>query len=222
MAVDGNHHPTVNVLIVAPHPDDEAIGCGGVIRLHRLNGDEVHTLYVTSGEKGCPDLSPEEATKVREREAGIVAQIFETASTTFWREPDGGVMESQQIVRKMAEHFEMIQPARVYVTHLDDQHSDHVATAKIVRSAIRRSALYADGNGSLPCWQYEVWTPLKEFDHVIDISSAIDYKRGAIRAHRSQDERNSFAEAALSLNHFRGLLSGPHKMYCEVFRDMPL
>lgn len=40
----------MNILIVAPHPDDEAIGCGGVARLRALAKDEVIVAYLTSGE----------------------------------------------------------------------------------------------------------------------------------------------------------------------------
>jgi hypothetical protein len=40
------------ILVIAPHPDDEVIGCGGTVRLHRQLGHTVTILYLTDGERG--------------------------------------------------------------------------------------------------------------------------------------------------------------------------
>ena len=46
-----------SVLVVAPHPDDEVLGCGGTIARHADAGDQVHVLIMT---KGDPDLYPDD------------------------------------------------------------------------------------------------------------------------------------------------------------------
>ena len=64
------------VLIVAPHPDDEAIGCGGTICLHRQRGDRVHAVFLTSGERGLTGAAPEAARAIRESEARAAAGVL--------------------------------------------------------------------------------------------------------------------------------------------------
>lgn len=66
---------------------------------------------------------------------------------------------------------------------------------------------------------YEVWTPLTKVDLVVDITSAVSEKRAAIRAYQSQMQ-NSFEDAILGLNHYRGIMGAPHKMYAEAFARM--
>ena len=67
-------------------------------------------------------------------------------------------------------------------------------------------------------WMYEVWTPLQQFDHIVDISAYVEIKRKAILAHKSQCSVMSFDEAILGLNRYRGeMFSWPEGEYAETF-----
>src|SRR5438876_784267 len=90
----------MNVLVLAPHPDDESIGCGGTICLHTGRGDRVAIAFLTSGELGLSELPQEKARGVREREAERAAEILGIASLNFFRFADRHVGDQ---VEKAAE-----------------------------------------------------------------------------------------------------------------------
>ena len=65
--------PRERVLVLAPHPDDEVLGCGGTILLHAAQGDAVHVVIAFDGLNG---LSAEWPRDTRRREAARVSQLL--------------------------------------------------------------------------------------------------------------------------------------------------
>ncbi len=204
------------VVVISPHPDDEAIGCGGAIREHVVSGDQVRTIFLTSGERGGHGRSPEETAKLREAEAEAAAGILGTAGIEFWRQPDGGVRMTALLVRKLTALLREWSPAWLYVTHSREMHPDHRAAARLVKKAIRGL------EGSAPrVRMYEVWTPIERMDAILDISAHVDALLAAIQAHRCQCELMRLDEAALCLNRYRGEMhSWPGGDYAEVFQEL--
>src|SRR5437867_2151033 len=76
------------ILVIAPHPDDESIGCGGTLRLHSARGERVLAVFLTSGELGLKRLPREEAWRTRESEARDAAKILRLADLEFLRRSD--------------------------------------------------------------------------------------------------------------------------------------
>lgn len=203
----------MRVLVVAPHPDDEAIGCGGAIRKHVLDGDTVHVLYLTSGERGCPGIDDlDRAAALREEEAGVCSQVLETQRVTFWRGQDGALEVTEGLYRRFGTLLLDERPDLIYAPHAGESHKDHRIAAALV---------WQVSSGEFSALRfYEVWTPMQDIAEVLDITAYASAKRSAIRCYRSQ-AANGFDEAILALNHYRGLMSGRHLMYAEAFRGQP-
>jgi len=206
----------VRILVVSPHPDDEAIGCGGTLADRSRAGDEIRTIFLTSGEAGGHGAEPSAVGSAREAEAREAADLLGIRMLDFWRLPDGGLRSSDALARRLREVILEWHPESVYVPHGAEQHRDHRAAARLVRRAAR----------GLPTprpavWEFEVWTPLAALDRIVDISHVIDAKLAAIRAYASQCSVLRFDEAFAGLARYRGEMhSWPGGPYAEVFGRM--
>jgi LmbE family N-acetylglucosaminyl deacetylase len=207
----------MNVLVIAPHPDDEVIGCGGALCLHAARGDRLSAVFLTSGELGLKHLTRDEAWKTREAEARRAAKILGIESLTFLRLPDWCMGDD---IARAAEALRPVlareKPELIYLPHPDDGHPDHKATLPVLRAAF-------DGGGALTLSLrgYEIWTPLSTWDHAENISSVMPRKLRALRAHRSQLGDYDYVRAVRGLNAFRGALAGKCD-YAEVFQTLSL
>ena len=200
------------VLVVSPHPDDESIGCGGALRKHAVEGDEVRVVFLTSGEMGIPGRKGRDAARVREVEAEKAAEILGVSSIEFWHEPDGALRVHRELVGRCAGLLEEWSPDRIYVTHEGDMHPDHRAAARLVRHAVPA------GDEGPTVLEFEVWTPLKYLSEIVDITPHIEEKLDAIRCYQSQCDLMRFDDAMLGLNRYRGEMhSWPGGEYAEVF-----
>jgi LmbE family N-acetylglucosaminyl deacetylase len=211
----------MNILVLSPHPDDESIGCGGTIRKHVRDGDAVEVVFLTSGEKGGPaGMEKKELICVRELEAGRAKEILGIHQVEFWRQPDGNLTVTNEVIQRLVSKIKTARPQLVFVTHGNEHHPDHRAAAELTRRALASLA----GKAARPrVFMYEVWTPLWRMDHIVDISDFVEIKRNAIRAHESQCAILKFDEAILALNRFRGEMYGwPGGDYAEVFEKMIL
>lgn len=205
-----------NILVISPHPDDEAIGCGGTLRKHILGGDTVEVIFLTSGEQGGHGRSLEETVSVREQEAKAAALIIGINKIEFWREQDGLLRSTQDLIAKLQKRISTWRPDLIYVTHAREDHSDHRSAFRMVRRAIKSLSSSVMKPAVL---MYEVWTPIHQMDHIVDISPYIDVKQMAIQAYESQCAVMKFDDAILGLNRYRGeIYSWPGGDYAEVFK----
>ena len=206
------------ILVLAPHPDDEAIGCGGTLCRHRRAGDEVHVVFLTSGEKGGHGRSEAETIRVREREARAAAKVLGVRYLEFWHEPDGNIRATREAVRKLRAKLKAFRPDVIYITHDREMHPDHRGAVRLLRRALKSA-----GGKRPDVLMYEVWTPTQQLDEIVDISPFLKAKLAAVRAYRSQCAVVGFVEAVRGLNRYRGEFhSWPGGDYAEVFTRLKI
>ena len=211
-----------NIMVFAPHPDDEIIGCGGRLRQHILRGDTVVVVFVTSGEAGDLKLSGSELAAIRRQEAGAAAAVLGYSELIWLNLPDGGVSYATEHVQNIATLIRSHQPDTVYCPHAQDAHPDHRATHQLVAEAIVRAAANVFAKAGATPWQvktwltYEVWTPLTRPQFSTAIDAQLDTKIAALRRYTSQLANVAYDEAVVGLNRYRGAMTGIGK-YAECY-----
>lgn len=201
------------VLVVAPHPDDEVIGCGGAILDHVAAGDSVEVIFLTSGEGGGHGAGDPGGD--REREAKAAAKVLGVSGIEFWGEPDGALRATRPLIERLRRRIGDMRPFRVYVTHEGEMHPDHRAAARLVLASLPKP------NGAPVVIGFEVWTPLQLFDHSVDITPYLERKLRAIREYEGQQRVMRFDDAFRGLARYRGEMHNwPGGEYAEVFSVM--
>lgn len=139
----------MKILVLAPHADDEVLGCGGTIARHVSDGDQVTVVVAT---RGIPELfTDEQMEQIREeaRKSHAVLGVHETRFFDF-PAPALDTVPRYQLARAIAEVIHETQPQVMYVPHHGDIHSDHlhvhqaalVAARPLASCPVRRILAY--------------------------------------------------------------------------------
>jgi len=125
------------VLVVAPHPDDETLGCGGTLLRHVAEGDQVHWLIMSTITTDA-GFSLE---KVKSREKEIQQVANQYSFTSFYQadfvstQLDTYPMSS--LIDVASSYISKIEPDVVYLPYRNDVHSDHAAVFDAVSSCMK-------------------------------------------------------------------------------------
>jgi len=126
------------ILVIAAHPDDEVIGCGGTMARHIDAGDEVHVIFVADGETSRKDAALKDLEN-REHAAKKSSDILGVKSCSFLRLPDNRLdsLPLLEIVQPIEKLLSNIQPSIIYTHHGGDLNIDHRVTFQAVMTACR-------------------------------------------------------------------------------------
>lgn len=211
-------------LIVAPHPDDETLGCGCTIVRARQAGIPVHVVVVTDG-GGHPAHMADKAMLValRRDEAVNACGVLGVPAShvVFLGIPDGQAAANVAVVaERLAEVVDRLNPARIFAPIDLDNHADHRAVAAAVHDLVRGGRRRATVCG-YPVWfwfpRYLVRAFLRgEFLRLrrVSTNTCLDLKQRALACHASQAEAFDPADAILTPGFLWRFLR-PHEYFFE-------
>jgi len=193
-----NFSRNCKVLIVAAHPDDEVLGCGGTIARHADSGDQVHVLIVAEGstsrqqERDRSQVMDELSALASAAQAA--GSILGAASVELLDFPDNRLdsLDRLDLIKRIEEHVDHHKPECVYVHHAGDVNVDHRRLHEAVVTACRpmpdhvvRRLLSFEVASSTE-WQPPGSAPPFQPNWFVDISDQWERKREALAAYVSE------------------------------------
>lgn len=223
------------ILVVAPHPDDESLGCGGLIAALARLGRRFHVVFVTDGaasHRNSPTWPAARLAARREREAAEALDRLGLGShgRSFLRLPDAampkpGSPEGKAALASMLEIVRGFEPDLVLQPWRRDPHCDHRDSWQLTADALDAAGLDPQR------LEYAIWLdelgadgdrprPGEAERIAFDIAAVVAVKRFAVEAHLSQatslipDDPHAFRLAPETVRR----LTGPEEPYWKPAR----
>ena len=187
----------MNILVVAAHPDDEVLGCGGTIAKHSAAGHNVSILILGEGitsRFSDPKQADKKDLDALHSTASQVGKFLGAKDVTLAKLPDNrfDTVPLLDIVKIVEEHVERVKPEIVYTQHGGDLNVDHACTFRSVLTATRPMAgtpvkkVLAYRVGSSSEWAFEQFAPVFHAQVFEDISKTIEKKVQAMQMYESE------------------------------------
>ena len=180
---------TVDLLAIAPHPDDAELLAGGTLAKAADQGHRTGILDLTRGELGSRG-SPE----LRAREATAASEILGVAERANAGLPDGHLTNDDAMRRVVVEQLRRFRPRVVILPYFVGRHPDHHVASALVRDAAFLSGLRnypADGEPFKPfklCYALAYREDPVTPTFIVDISATFERKLAAVACYASQFE----------------------------------
>lgn len=133
---------TNNVLVIAAHSDDEALGCGGTISKLASNGSNITVLFMTDGVSSRKSADRNGSSKLRKLNSEKAGKILGISNIIQLDYPDNGMdsVPLLDVTKSIEAAIKQCQPSIVYTHYIDDLNIDHAITARASLTATRPMA----------------------------------------------------------------------------------
>lgn len=194
--------PKINkFLILAPHPDDEAMGCSGTCLLLNKQGASSNIVFITNGES-LYETPSEAIAKKRISEARRSCNLIGMKDCIFLDIPDGRVTQNKALLhKKLLNIINDKRPEMIFSPSLYDYHKDHIATASVSLMLFRELRIFKLAF-------YEIYSTIR-FSHLINITDVIEHKKNIIMNYQTSlyEKPEVYVHASLGLNAQRSIFT---------------
>lgn len=200
------------ILILAPHADDEIIGCGGILLKY---AKQCNVLCVTNCKTGNPNKSERESIIERKKEFYNVMDFLKVHGYFYNTDIDSdGLIFSYKKFEKLVANYKLEEYDYICLPIWYDQHADHKTLVKFLHKYIIEHALI------LHCriLFYEVWSTIAVPNRYLDLTCLEKDKFELMSLYKSQIAHIDYASRIKALNIYRGMTVD--KKSAEVYYEM--
>lgn len=198
------------IAIIAPHPDDECIGVGGVMAKYASQCD---VFVVTDGRQGNISVSSEKEAEIRRKQFEEEMKLAEVNSF-FWLGYEDGMLTRHG--KNIFQNIDFSSYTKIFIPWEDDNHPDHAAVCYFAVNYLKDLNVMAD------VYQYEVHVPFHDVSHYVDITDVMDKKRTFISCHKDQMVSLPYVDIACALGKYRACQGGDKESYWETFKKIDI
>jgi LmbE family N-acetylglucosaminyl deacetylase len=220
----------MNIVVIAAHPDDEVLGCGGTMAKHVLQGDNVHVLILAEGitsrdEYRDPVMSKEDLCALSVA-AHAATKILGVTSLSLEKFPDNRLdsLDRLDVIKRVEQYINQYKPDMIYTHHAGDVNVDHRRIHEAVVTACRpipgnriRSLLFFEIPSSTE-WQTPYSAPVFAPNWFVDITDTVEKKILALEQYQGEMPNWPHARSIAAVKHligWRGACCGLDA--CEAF-----
>ncbi len=193
------------ILIIAPHPDDECIGVGGILTQY---ADICEVIVMTDGRYGGDNTLSVEECIIRKQQFKNEMEYLGIRCYKWLGYEDGNLLNNKQCM----DNIDFSRYTKVFLPWGDDNHSDHMAAFVYAIERIRRQKIE-----NIEIYQYEVHVPFHDITDYLDITSCIEEKMRLIQFHVEQVRGRAYDMIAKALGKYRACQMNQPNKYYEVY-----
>lgn len=197
--------PWRSLLVLAPHPDDEVFGCGGLLAAAVAQGLRCRVLVLTDGAAGG---DPGQRERESRRAAAELGYGSDPLDLQFLGHPDRGLQPDAALLAALRAQARAVDADLLLAPSPFEIHPDHraacVAAVALGRELNRPVLFYEVGQALMP-------------NRLLDISALLPRKQAAMACFESQLSEQAYAEQVLALNRYRAYSLGPQASHAEGY-----
>jgi N-acetylglucosamine malate deacetylase 1 len=204
-----------SMLVIAPHQDDEAIGCGGALALQARSGCAASIVVLQDGADGCEELglTRQALMELRNEESRRAATALSVPPPVFFNHQVLADDVSQ--IAELAEILAERKVDAVFIPFVLDGHPDHRTANRVLAGALQRIPW------NVRVFGYEIWG-LCIPNVVLIIDDVIEAKTAALRCYTFANSALDYTNSTIGLNMFHSRMLGAGECrYAERFFEIP-